>query len=109
LITLDEIKRIGKGEIIVLSGSEALLAVKQKGYALQYVKEQTPEICMEAVKENGYALQYVKEQTPEICMEAVKENGYALQYVDPSVFPDKNVAEATYEELIKMGWTPPNN
>ena len=37
--------------------------------ALQYVKEQTSEICMEAVKNNGYALQYVKEQTPEICME----------------------------------------
>ena len=28
---------------------------------------------MEAVKKNGMALQYVKEQTSEICMEAVKK------------------------------------
>ncbi|MDR1984220.1 MAG: DUF4116 domain-containing protein [Prevotellaceae bacterium] len=56
-------------------------AVKQNGWALKYVKEQTPEMCMEAVKESGFALDYVKEQTPEICMEAVKQNGLALHYV----------------------------
>ena len=28
-------------------------AVKQSGYALKFVKEQTPEICLEAVKQNG--------------------------------------------------------
>ena len=55
--------------------------VRQDGMALQYVKEQTPEICMEAVKQNGWALEYVEEQTPEICMEAVKQNGLVLQYV----------------------------
>ena len=45
---------------------------------MQYVKEQTPEICLEAVKQNGYALEYVQEQTPEICLEAVKQNGGTL-------------------------------
>ena len=43
-----------------------LEAVKENGYNLEYVKEQTPEICLEAVKEDGYALEYVKEQTPTI-------------------------------------------
>ena len=43
-----------------------LEAVKQNGYALGYVKEQTHEICLEAVKQNGKALEYVKEQTPLI-------------------------------------------
>jgi hypothetical protein len=38
------------------------------------------------VKQNGLALEYVKEQTPEICLEAVKQDGYALQYVDASIF-----------------------
>ena len=60
---------------------ECLEAVKEDGYALRYVKEQTLEICLEAVKENGYALRYVKEQTPEICLEAVKEYGKALRHV----------------------------
>ena len=42
--------------------------------------------ALEAVKQNGYALQYVREQTPEMCIEAVKQNGDALRYVDKSVF-----------------------
>ena len=40
---------------------ESLEAVKNDGYALRYVKEQTENICLEAVKQNWYALQYVKE------------------------------------------------
>ena len=70
-----------ESDIINYSGAEALEAFKQDGSVLQYVKEQTPEICLEAVKQSGYALRYVKEQTPEICLEAVKEYGLALQYV----------------------------
>jgi hypothetical protein len=34
-----------------------LAAVQQDGWALQDIKEQTPEICMAAVREDGYALQ----------------------------------------------------
>ncbi len=72
----------GKEENIKnLKGNEALEAVKQNGYALQYVKEQTEAICLEAVKQDSDALQYVKEQTEAICLEAVKKNGYALRYV----------------------------
>jgi len=64
-----------------LAGKEALEAVKQDGYALRYVKDQTEEICIEAVKQYGNALQFVKDQTEEICLEAVKQYGNALQYV----------------------------
>ena len=45
-----------------LVGKEALEAVKNDGYALQYVKDQTESVCLEAVKNNGYALRYVKEE-----------------------------------------------
>ena len=44
-----------------LKGKEALEAVRQDGYALRYVNEQTEEICLEAVKQNGDALRYVNE------------------------------------------------
>ena len=64
-----------------LLDEEALVAVQKNGWALQFVKEQTPAICLVAVKQNGYALQYVKEQTPDICLAAVQQNGYALQFV----------------------------
>ena len=36
---------------------------------------------MVAVKQNGSTLEYVKEQTPEICAEAVKLNQDAYKYV----------------------------
>ena len=32
-------------------------------YALEYVKDQTPELCLEAVKQNDSALEYVKDKT----------------------------------------------
>ena len=58
-----------------------LEAVRQNGYALEFVKDQTPEICLQAVRQKGCALQYVKNQTPEICLEAVRRSCHAFQYV----------------------------
>ena len=54
-------------------------AVKHDGFALQYVKNQSPELCLVAVK-NGCALQYVKAQSPEICLESVAQDAFALEY-----------------------------
>ena len=88
-------------------------AVERDGYALRYVNDQTPDLCLKAVEQNGYAfrqrqgsdcpdlcpkdlsrvtampLRYVNDQTPDICLKAVEQNGYALRYVgdqtpDPS-------------------------
>jgi hypothetical protein len=61
------------------------LAVQQNGTALRYVKKQTAssllEICKLAVQQDGMALKYVKEQTPEICKLAVQQNPFAIQDV----------------------------
>lgn len=54
----------------------------QESDIISYTEEET----IRKVKQNGYALQYVREQTPEICMAAVKENKVALHYVDKSIF-----------------------
>ena len=79
-----------------LTGVQAMEAVEQNGYALQYVQTQTEAICMEAVKQNGYVLQYVQTQTEAICMEAVKQDGYALQYVQKDIFT-KHLVEVTID------------
>jgi hypothetical protein len=95
------VKASGKDESYIKAiydKRECLEAVKQNGYALRYVKEQTLEICLEAVKQDGDALQYVKEQTLEICLEAVKQDGCALQYVDKREFQD-DVNEYTMSDL----------
>lgn len=69
----------------------AVLAVKDDGYALKYVKEEfkTAEVCLIAVQNDGIALQFVPEslKTPEICLAAVTRDGLALEYV-----PDKTPA-----------------
>ena len=78
-----------------LKGEEAMKAVKEDGYALRFVNEQTEAICLEAVKQYGYALQYVKNQTEAICLEAVKQNVNSLQYVDSRFF--ENVADDIIE------------
>jgi hypothetical protein len=94
--------------IVNWTQAQALEAVKNNGYALKYVKEQTSDICLEAVKSDGDALKYVKEQTPDICLEAVKKCGYALKYVNPHIFPDHATAMAnpiddTPCEIVKDG------
>ena len=63
-----------------------LEAVKNDGFALRYVREQSEAVCLEAVKNYGFALQYVREQSEAVCLEAVKSDGGALQYVDKRVF-----------------------
>ena len=50
-----------------------MAAVNQNGYALEFVREQTPEICLAAVNQDGYALKFVRKQTPEFCWAAVKK------------------------------------
>jgi hypothetical protein len=87
-----------------LVGDEALRAVKQDGYVLQFVNTQTPEICLEAVKQNGYALQFVNTQTPEICLAAIKQNGYAIKFVNENIF-DKDSLSGKEVSLTIDGQT----
>lgn len=58
-----------------------LEAVQLDGEALQFVENQTLEICLAAIRQNCHAIRFVKHQTHELCMEAVKQNGYTLKHV----------------------------
>ena len=62
-----------------------ILVLRVKPEAISYVRNQTPEICLEAVKQYGLALKYVKDQSTEICLEAVKQNGWALRLVKEQI------------------------
>ena len=56
-------------------------------------------IIMTAVKKDGLALRWIKEQNPEICLEAVKQNHKALVYVDKAMC--NAVSPFCYELLQK--------
>jgi hypothetical protein len=76
----DEEFVIYKHQLLKNSG-DTLAVVGRIGALLQYVENQTPEICMAAVQEDGTAVQFVKNQTPEICMAAIQQNGNALKFI----------------------------
>ena len=68
--------------------------------ALRFVKNQTHEICLEAVKRDGLALQYVKEQTPEIIHYLKKCNMQLYEFYKKEnriTIPDNEMVEF-YEE-----------
>ena len=81
------------GKPKITNKKQALAAVRQNGWALEYVPEslKTAELCLEAVKQDGRALHYVpwgqlKLTVPamaDLCLEAVEKRG-SLKYV-----PDK--------------------
>ena len=73
-----------------------LEAVKQNGFNLKYVKNQTPDICLEAVKQDGWALKYVKEQTEDICLAAVKQAGFnnIIEFIDIDIM--REIIRSTY-------------
>ena len=74
---------------IIRGYEEDLQKVKQDGWKLQYVKEQTYELCLAAVKQYGRTLHYVKEQTYEICLAACQQHGLALQFVEDPLLREK--------------------
>jgi hypothetical protein len=80
-MTIKEIYAKKKTTYLYFSELESLKAVENNGYALQFVANQTQEICLKAVENDGYALKFVANQTQEICLKAVENNGDALHYV----------------------------
>lgn len=72
---LSNMKHIWRNEILCKD------AVKQNGYALRWVRNQTEDICLAAVKQDGFALQFIDAQTLSVCLAAVKQNGFALEWV----------------------------
>lgn len=68
--------------------------VKNNGLDLEFIKYQTPEICLEAVRQNGFALQFVKQKTDEIIIEAVSEDINAIKCI-------KKPTDRIYNILLK--------
>ena len=77
--------------------------IQNNGLILEFVKNQTDEICIIAVQQNGNALQYVKKQTDIICKLAVQQNATALAYVENKTNEIFELAEYQANEALKLG------
>ena len=59
-----------------------LKILKIDGFAIQFIKDPTPEMQLEAVKRDGYAIEFIENPTVEVQLEAVKRDGYAIQFIE---------------------------
>jgi hypothetical protein len=86
-----------------------LVAVKDNGLALQFVKIKTPLLCYLATKQNGMAIKYVDNYSrltkfwSTICLIAVKQCGNALKYVDKATQETKLGKKICYEAVKNAG------
>jgi hypothetical protein len=58
-----------------------LAAVKNDGCTIQYIKNPSLEVQLEAVKHSFFALECIDNPYEEVQIEAVKQNKKALQYI----------------------------
>jgi hypothetical protein len=62
-----------------------MIAVTKNGRTLQYVKNQTPDICKTAVNQIWDAIEFIEDKTSEsfinLCLETITKNGQALIYL----------------------------
>jgi len=79
-----------------------MLALKQNGLLIEYVKNHTKIFCKIAVHQNGLALKHITNRLfrldPDICLLAVQQNGLALQY---TLYQPLNVCIMAVKQNIK--------
>jgi len=63
-----------------------LEAVRNHGYAIQFIKNPSERVQIEAVRNHGSAIKYIKNPSERVQLEAVKQDGCAIKYIkNPSV------------------------
>lgn len=55
--------------------------IRKRPSMLEFMPEQTPDICLAAVESDGMALRFVRHQTEDICKAAVKSNPEAARFI----------------------------
>ena len=58
-----------------------IAAVKQNGWAIDFIKNPSPEVQMAAVKQNGEAIRCIENPSPEVQMAAVNQDGEAIIHI----------------------------
>ena len=59
----------------------AMAAVKQSGYAIQFITNPSEAVQLAAVNKNGYSMQFIKNPSEAVQLAAVNKNGYTIQYI----------------------------
>jgi DNA-binding XRE family transcriptional regulator len=57
------------------------IAISKSWQAIKYVKNQTPKLCEMVAKKNWRSLEFIKKQTPEICKNAFENDWHSIQFI----------------------------
>ena len=68
-------------ELPYISQDTLIKSVERNWGNIQYIKNQTPELQMDAVKKDGSNIQYIENPTPQAQMAAVKEIPFNIFYI----------------------------
>ena len=64
-----------------------ILAIKKDKKLFRFADLQRfPKVCLEVVNLDGLMLEFIKDQTIEMCLDAVTQNKKALKFVDQDIF-----------------------
>lgn len=65
----------------VIEETAYIKSIRVYADSIDYVKNQTFELCKMALKKSAYSIQYIRNQTFKLCKMAVKKKGNCLQYI----------------------------
>jgi hypothetical protein len=71
-----------------------LAAVKNFGFAIQFIDNPSEQVQLEAVQQNGYSIQFIDNPSEQVQLAAVQKNGYSIRNID-------NPTESVQFELLK--------
>ena len=89
------IREMMKDSKEIVGEQEQLKAVKEEGYAIQFIHNPSEAVQIEAVKQNGNTIQFIHNPSESVQMETVIENGYNIQWIH-------NPSEAVQIEAVKQ-------
>jgi len=67
---------------IIYNYENDLQKVKKDGYAIQFVKYQTYEMCVKAIEQYPYSYQFIHNMTEDLWRLAVKKDGKMLHMIE---------------------------
>ena len=86
---------------IIRRYEKELQHVKRSGYSLQFVREQTPELCLIALEKDPWCFQYGITMSKEMWRLAVKKDGRILHQIKDIELKLQLTREITNELTLK--------
>ena len=86
---------------IIYNYENDLQKVKKDGYAIQFVKYQTYEMCVKAIEQYPYSYQFIHNMTEDLWRLAVKKDGKMLHMIEDINLKLKLTREIT-DELYNL-------